>query len=221
MKTENKAILPESDHTSFLDELVNAVTHGLGTALSVAGLVILLVYAAMNGTAIHVVSAAIFGSSMILLYLASTLYHSFPWPDVKRIFKIIDHSSIYILIAGTYTPFTLITMQGAWGWSVFGVIWGLAIAGIVFKTMFTGRFPKLSSGIYLGMGWMIVIAIKPLYDALPFGGLFLLFAGGLFYSFGVIFYSWKSLPFSHGIWHLFVLGGTICHFFAVLFYVIP
>lgn len=209
------------DYSGFWDELVNALTHGIGVGLAIAGLVLLVVYGAVNGTAVHVVSGSIFGGTMVLLYLASTLYHSFPWPETKRIFKIIDHSSIYLLIAGTYTPFTLVTLDGAWGWTLFGIIWGLALAGVIFKTMFTGRFPRLSSLIYLGMGWLIVIAIKPLYDALAFWGLFWLFAGGLSYSFGVIFYSWKSLPFSHGIWHLFVLGGTICHFFAVFWHVIP
>lgn len=209
------------DYSGFWDELVNALTHGIGVGLAIAGLVLLVVYGAVNGTAVHVVSGSIFGATMVILYLASTLYHSFPWPETKRIFKIIDHSSIYLLIAGTYTPFTLVTLDGAWGWTLFGIIWGLALAGVIFKTMFTGRFPRLSSLIYLGMGWLIVIAIKPLYDALSFWGLFWLFAGGLSYTFGVIFYSWKSLPFSHGIWHLFVLGGTICHFFAVFWHVIP
>ncbi len=219
--TQSKKQNRSQDYSGFWDELVNALTHGIGVGLAIAGLVLLVVYGAVNGTAVHVVSGSIFGGTMVLLYLASTLYHSFPWPETKRIFKIIDHSSIYLLIAGTYTPFTLVTLDGAWGWTLFGIIWGLALAGVIFKTMFTGRFPRLSSLIYLGMGWLIVIAIKPLYDALSFWGLFWLFAGGLSYTFGVIFYSWKSLPFSHGIWHLFVLGGTICHFFAVFWHVIP
>jgi len=219
--TQSKKQNRSPDYSGFWDELVNALTHGIGVGLAIAGLVLLVVYGAVNGTAVHVVSGSIFGATMVILYLASTLYHSFPWPETKRIFKIIDHSSIYLLIAGTYTPFTLVTLDGAWGWTLFGIIWGLALAGVIFKTMFTGRFPRLSSLIYLGMGWLIVIAIKPLYDALSFWGLFWLFAGGLSYTFGVIFYSWKSLPFSHGIWHLFVLGGTICHFFAVFWHVIP
>ncbi|MCK6602416.1 MAG: hemolysin III family protein [Bacteroidetes bacterium] len=219
--TQSKKQNRSQDYSGFWDELVNALTHGIGVGLAIAGLVLLVVYGAVNGTAVHVVSGSIFGATMVILYLASTLYHSFPWPETKRIFKIIDHSSIYLLIAGTYTPFTLVTLDGAWGWTLFGIIWGLALAGVIFKTMFTGRFPRLSSLIYLGMGWLIVIAIKPLYDALSFWGLFWLFAGGLSYTFGVIFYSWKSLPFSHGIWHLFVLGGTICHFFAVFWHVIP
>lgn len=212
-----------ADHPNYTfgEELANSITHGLGIALSVAGLVILVVLSAIHGNAWHVVSCAIYGATMILLYTASTLYHSFQNPNVKRIMRVLDHSSIYLLIAGTYTPFTLVTLHGPWGWSLFGVVWGLAMAGIAFKVYFTGRFPKISTIIYVGMGWIAVIAIKPLMDILPAGGLIFLFGGGLSYTFGVIFYVWHKLPYHHAVWHLFVLGGTVLHFFAILFYVVP
>ncbi|MBX7152463.1 hemolysin III family protein [bacterium] len=211
-----------SDHYySKGEEIANSVTHGLGVMLSIAGLVILIIYAALNGTAIHVVSATIFGSTLILLYTASTLYHSFQSPRVKRIMRILDHSGIYLLIAGTYTPFTLISLNGAWGWSLFGVVWGLALAGVIFKIFFTGRFGAVSTVIYLAMGWIAIVAIKPMIELIPTGGLWWILAGGLAYSFGVIFYAWKKLPYAHAVWHMFVLGGSVCHFFAVLLYVIP
>lgn len=212
-----------ADHPNYTfgEELANSITHGLGIALSVAGLVILVVLSAIHGNAWHVVSCAIYGATMILLYTASTLYHSFQNPNVKRIMRVLDHSSIYLLIAGTYTPFTLVTLHGPWGWSLFGVVWSLALAGIAFKVYFTGRFPKISTIIYVGMGWIAVIAIKPLMDILPAGGLIFLFGGGLSYTFGVIFYVWHKLPYHHAVWHLFVLGGTVLHFFGILFYVVP
>ncbi len=206
---------------TFGEELANSITHGLGIALSIAGLVVMVVFSATNGDAWHVVSSAIYGSTMILLYTASTLYHSFQNPNVKRVLRVVDHSMIYLLIAGTYTPFTLVTLRGGWGWSLFGVIWGLALAGIGFKLFFTGRFPKISTIIYIVMGWLAVIAIKPLMEVLPAGGLFYLFAGGLSYTLGVIFYVWHKMPYHHAVWHLFVLGGSVLHFFGILFYVIP
>lgn len=203
------------------EEIANSITHGIGVALSIAGLVVLVVMAALHGDAWQVVSCAIYGASMIMLYTASTLYHSFQNPNVKRIMRILDHSSIYLLIAGTYTPFTLISLRGPWGWSLFGVVWGLALTGIVFKLYFTGRFNKASTIIYVLMGWIAVIAIKPMIDIIPFGGLALLFGGGMSYTLGVIFYVWKKMPYHHAVWHLFVLGGTVLHFFAILFFVLP
>lgn len=211
------------DHQQYTigEEIANSITHGIGAALSIAGLVILVVLAALHGDVWHIVSCAIYGTSMIMLYTASTLYHSFQNPNVKRIMRILDHSSIYLLIAGTYTPFTLISLRGPWGWSLFGVIWGLAVTGIIFKLYFTGRFNKVSTVIYVLMGWIAVIAIKPMIDIIPFNGLALLFGGGLSYTLGVIFYVWKKLPYHHAVWHLFVLGGTILHFFAILLFVLP
>jgi hemolysin III len=206
---------------SFIEEIINSVTHGAGILLSIAALVLMVVFASLSGSAVHVVSCAIFGVTLILLYTASTLYHGIPYPRVKRILKIFDHCCIYLLIAGTYTPFLLVTLRGALGWTLFGVIWFLALLGVLFKLFFIHRFKIVSTIAYVLMGWIIILAIKPLMAALPAGGLIFLVAGGLAYSLGVIFYAWKKLPFNHAIWHLFVLAGSICHFFAVLLYVVP
>jgi hemolysin III len=206
---------------SFIEEIINSVTHGAGILLSIAALVLMVVFASLSGSAVHVVSCAIFGVTLILLYTASTLYHGIPYPRVKRILKIFDHCCIYLLIAGTYTPFLLVTLRGALGWTLFGIIWFLALLGVLFKLFFIHRFKIVSTIAYVLMGWIIILAIKPLMAALPAGGLIFLVAGGLAYSLGVIFYAWKKLPFNHAIWHLFVLAGSICHFFAVLFYVLP
>jgi hemolysin III len=206
---------------SVREEIANGITHGIGVLLSIAGLIVLVVLASTRGDAWCVVSCSLYGASMILLYTASTLYHSFREPRIKRFFRIVDHCSIYLLIAGSYTPFTLVTLRGSWGYSLFGTIWGLALAGIVFKLFFTGRFNKTSTAIYILMGWIAVVAIKPILESIPRGGLILLFAGGLAYTSGVIFYAMKKVPYHHAVWHLFVLGGSTCHFFAVLFYVVP
>lgn len=206
---------------NFKEELVNSITHGVGIALSIAALVLLIIFSSMYGSAMHVVSCTIFGVTLILLYTASTLYHSFRKPKIKNIFKIFDHSCIYLLIAGTYTPFLLVTLRGILGWTMFGVVWFMAAVGVVFKVFFVHRFKAVSVITYIFMGWIIIFAIKPLINTLPAAGFGLLVAGGLAYTVGVIFYAWKRLPFSHGIWHLFVLGGSICHFFAVIFHVVP
>lgn len=203
------------------EEIAHAITHGLGAFLSVAGLTVLVAQATLYGNIWHITSCAIFGATMVLMYTASSLYHSIPIPSAKKVLRAVDHSMIYFLIAGTYTPFTLVTLHGPWGWSLFGITWGLALIGVVFKIFYTGRFEKLSLGIYLGMGWVAVVAVKPLMAALPVGGLILMLAGGLVYSGGVAFYVWERLRYHHAIWHVFVLGGNVLHFFAVLFYVIP
>jgi hemolysin III len=204
-----------------MEEVMNAVTHGIGTLLAVAGLVLLIVLAYLHGDFWHIVSFSIYGTTLVLLYLASTLYHSFTNERVKRIFKILDHSAIYLLIAGTYTPFTLVPLHGVLGWTIFGLVWGFAIVGIFLKVFFTGRFKLLSTLCYLGMGWFIVFAIKPLIDTLPALGMTWLLVGGLFYTLGSIFYLWKKIPYNHAIWHLFVLAGSISHFIAVFFYILP
>lgn len=202
------------------EEIANVITHGLGLALSVAALVILVVFASLKGDAWRIVSFSIFGASLVLLYLASTLYHGASRPRIKLRLNRFDHSAIYVLIAGTYTPFTLVTLRGGWGWTIFGIVWGLAIAGIIYKVFFyTVKYRAVSAVIYLLMGWIIVIAIKPLINNLSLPGLIWLAIGGLSYSFGVIFYLWKKLPFAHSIFHLFVLGGSIAHFFAIFWYV--
>lgn len=203
------------------EEIAHATTHGLGVVLSIVGLTVLVARAALYGDAWHVTAVSIFGATLVLMYSASTLYHSIPLPRAKRVLRVIDHSLIYFLIAGTYTPFTLITLKGPWGWSLFGVTWGLAIFGVAFKIFATGRFEKLSLAIYLGMGWCAITAIKPLLTHLEPGGLVLMLAGGLTYSGGVAFYVWERLRYHHAIWHLFVLGGSVLHYFAILFYVVP
>ncbi len=203
------------------EELANAATHGLGAALSVAALCFMVVQASFGGDVYRIVSVSVFGASMVLLYVFSTLYHSFQAPRVKNVFRRLDHCCIYLLIAGTYTPFTLISIRGGWGWSLFGVVWGLAFCGIVFKTFFLGRFKVVSVLVYLGMGWLAVFALGPIVSALPGAGLFWLVAGGLMYTLGVLFYIWRGLRYHHAVWHLFVLGGTTCHFLSVFLYVLP
>jgi hemolysin III len=182
---------------------------------------VLVARATLYGNEWHIVSSAIFGSTLVLMYMASTLFHSIPLPRAKHILRVIDHVSIYFLIAGTYTPFALVTLHGVWGWWMFGFTWGLALFGAVFKIFYTGRFEKLSLIIYLGMGWCMVVAIKPLLHALPTGGLLLILAGGLSYTGGVAFYVFERMRYHHAVWHVFVLGGSLFHYFAVLFYVVP
>ena len=202
-------------------EIANGITHGIGAGMSIAGLVVLIVKSSQTDRALAIVSFTIYGTTLVLLYLASTLYHSLPNPRARRIFRILDHSAIYLVIAGTYTPFTLITIRGPWGYSLFGVIWGLALAGVVFKAFFVGRWDLISTIVYIVMGWLAVIAWSPLQAALPTGGIALIVAGGLSYTIGTIFYAWHRLPYHHAIWHLFVLGGSILHYLAVLLYVTP
>jgi len=204
-----------------VEEIANAITHGIGLLLSVAGFVVLLVLAALRGTAWHIVACSIYGATLICLYTASTLYHAVVSPRVKRALRIFDHSAIYLLIAGTYTPFLLVSLRGPWGWSLFGVIWGLALAGVLFKFWFVERFAILSTVVYVAMGWLVVIAAKPVITHVPATALLWLFAGGLAYTGGVIFFAAKRIPYSHAIWHIFVLAGSICHYFAILSTVIP
>jgi hemolysin III len=206
---------------SLAEEVASSATHGLGVVLSISALIILTTLAARSGDIWRVVSFSIYGSTLIIMYLSSVLYHSFQEPGIKRVFRYLDHSSIYLLIAGTYTPFTMINLRGAWGWTLFGIIWGLAAFGLLMTVLGIGRSRVLASLVYIGMGWLVVVAIKPLLEAVPPGGIAWLVAGGLFYTLGVFFYVWKRLPFNHAIWHLFVLGGSVCHFFAILFYVLP
>ncbi|MEW5784681.1 MAG: hemolysin III family protein [Bacillota bacterium] len=203
------------------NEIANAVTHGIGTGLSAAALVLLIVFASIYGNAWHIVSFSIYGATLVILYLCSTLYHSFQKERVKKFFRIMDHSAIFLLIAGTYTPFTLVTLRGPLGWTFFGVIWGLALVGILFKALFINRLVVLSTIFYILMGWLIIGSIKPLILNLPAWGLILLLAGGVFYTGGIFFYARTRNLFNHTVWHLFVLGGSICHFFSVLLYVLP
>jgi hemolysin III len=209
-------------HTySASEENAHAVTHGVGAALSVAGLALLVVYSARNGDVWHVASSAIFGATLVLLYSASTLYHSFRSGRAQQLLQKFDHAAIFLLIAGTYTPFALVTLRGPWGWSLFGIVWGLAAAGVALKFWFAGRFRLASTLLYLGMGWLVVIALKPLAAALPRAGLVWLFAGGACYTAGTVFYLARRLPYHHAVWHLWVLAGSACHWVAVFVYVVP
>lgn len=203
------------------EELVNIITHGVGALLSVAALVLMVVWSSFYGNAWHIVGSAIFGVSLIILYTASTLYHAVQQPQVRARLRVLDHAAIYVLIAGTYTPFTLVTLNGTVGWTIFGITWGLAVIGVVLKLFFTGKFDKLSTAMYVGMGWVVVGAAKPLMENLEFGGLMWLLWGGIAYTVGAIFYSIKAIPFGHAIFHSFVLVGSFCHFAAVFWYVIP
>lgn len=202
------------------EEIANTATHGFGAILAAIGLGVMAVLAALKGNAWHITSTAIFGATLIILYTTSTLYHNSQHPKAKTIFRAMDHSAIFLLIAGTYTPFTLISLRGPWGWALFGMVWGLALVGILLE-VFADKKRIVSMILYFLMGWLVIIAIKPLASGLHLGGLILLSTGGLFYTFGTIFYGWLSLPYNHAVWHIFVLIGSILHYFAILLYVIP
>jgi hemolysin III len=202
------------------EEIANSVTHGVGALLAVAGVTVLVTLAAVRGTAWHVVGCSVFGGSLVLLYLASTLYHAIPAPRAKRVLQALDHAGILFLIAGTYTPFTLVTLRGPWGWTLFGIVWGLALLGVALELL-APRRRVLAVALYLLMGWTAVIAMRPLMAGMAAGGIRLLVLGGLAYTLGVTFYAWRRLPYHHALWHGFVLLGSAAHFFAVLFYVIP
>lgn len=202
------------------EEIVNAITHGVGAALAIAALVVMIILAAKYGNAWYVVSFIIYGVTQILLYIESTLYHSFPNGRVKRLFRKFDHMSIFILIAGTYTPFCLTVLRGPIGWTIFGIVWGCTILGIILKCFNTGKYEKLSTFLYIAMGWVIIFAIKTLYLEMHLWGFVLLVIGGVAYTAGTYFFLNNRIKYNHGIWHLFVLAGSICHFFAVISLVI-
>ncbi|MCQ6275157.1 hemolysin III family protein [Bacillus sp. V3B] len=204
---------------SLKEEIANSITHGIGFLLSMPALVLLVVFAVQSGDPWRIVSFTIFGVTMILLYLSSTLLHSIQHPKVKYFFEILDHSAIYLLIAGTYTPFVLIPLRGGLGWTLFGIIWGLAILGVVFKFFFVKKFIILSTILYVIMGWLIVIGIKPLYEFLGNYGFSLLLIGGILYTVGSIFYMLQKTPYFHAVWHIFVLAGSSSIYFCILFYV--
>jgi len=203
------------------EEIANAIIHGIGALLSIAALVILIVFSSIYGTAAHIVTFTIYGVTMVLLYASSTLVHSFPKGKVKDLFEIFDHSSIYLFIAGTYTPILLIVIKGGLGWALFGIVWGIALVGVLFKSFFTKRFVILSTVFYILMGWLIILVWKPLSAVVDPNGLLFLIIGGVLYTIGAIFYVWRGFLYHHAIWHLFVLGGTIFHFFAILLYILP
>jgi len=213
---------PPRIHASRAEEIANAVTHGVGTVLFAAGAVVLITLASLRGDAWVVVSCSVFAASLVLFYTVSTLYHAFRGPRVKGIFRRLDHAAIFLVIAGSYTPFLLVSLHGTWGWTLFGVVWGLAVLGIVFKSLWTGKLPILSTALYVVMGWCIVVAWRPLTAAVPPAGVAWLIAGGVIYSAGVAFYALdRRIRWAHPVWHVFVLAASACHFVAVLFYVVP
>lgn len=206
---------------SLREEIASSVLHGAGIVFAIAGLAVLVAFAARFGNAWHVVSCSVFGAALVLCFTTSTLYHGIQAPRCKPILRALDHSAIFLLIAGTYTPFTLVSLNGPWGWSLFGAIWSLAVAGIALRLLLNGRMHGLIVAIYIAMGWAVVVAVEPMLRLVPTGGLVLLAAGGVVYTAGVIFYKWRNLPYNHVIWHGFVMAGAAFHFFAVLLYVIP
>ncbi len=203
------------------EEIANSITHGIGAVFGVTALTIMVAVAATSGDVWGVVGASIFGATLVLLYTASTLYHAITAPRAKNVLRILDHSAIFLLIAGTYTPITLVSLRGPWGWSLFGAVWGLALAGVLIEATPLRRLPAISLVLYLTMGWAIVVAARPIAAAMASGGLTLLIVGGLSYTLGLTFYGWRRLPYSHAIWHLFVLAGSTCHVLAVVLYVLP
>src|SRR5210317_110243 len=204
-----------------LEEKINIISHAIGFSLSIVALVLLVTHANLHGDVWHIVSFSIFGASLIILYAASTFYHSAKKSELRSRLKIIDHASIYVLIAGTYTPFTLVVLDGTIGWVIFGISWGLALTGIILKLFFTGKYNLISTIMYVLMGWVIIFAIKPLIKNLPLEGLLWLFTGGISYTIGATLYSIKKIEFNHAIFHMFVLMGSFCHFMSVFFYVLP
>jgi hemolysin III len=199
------------------EEIANSITHGIGILLSIAALVLLIVFSALHGTAWHIVSFTIFGSTMIIMYTSSTLLHSFPEGSrMKDLFEIFDHSSIYFFIAGTYTPYMFVAVKGWVGWTIFGIVWGMAIGGTIFKSFFVKKYLFTSTALYVLMGWLIVFAWKPLSENMSPTGFMFLVIGGLLYTLGSVFYMWRGFKFHHALWHLFVIAGSIMHFFSVL-----
>lgn len=203
------------------EEIANSITHGIGTVLSVLGAVVLLVRASTSGTIAHLVSVSVYGMCLMVLHLASTLYHGLTAPRAKHVFRFLDHCSIYLLIAGTYTPFMVLSLRGPWGWTMLVIIWVLAILGILYQKFFLGRYKKLSVVGYLAMGWLVVFAARQVWLRVPHGALAWVAAGGALYTLGILFYGWKRLPYHHAIWHLFVIAGSTCHYFAILLYLVP
>ncbi len=202
------------------EELANIVTHGAGLGLSLVGSVVIVTLTALRGDAWQIVSSGVYGASLVTLYAASTLYHGLRSPGIKRVVRVFDHCAIYVLIAGSYTPFALVSLRGGWGWTLFSLAWGLTVAGIVFKVFFTGRLNALSTTVYVLMGWLCVVAARPIIEMVPAGALWWLAAGGIVYTAGTIFYHNRRVPYSHAIWHLFVIGGSACHYFAISRYVL-
>jgi hemolysin III len=203
------------------EEIANSFTHGIGFILSLAGLAVLIFLAWTKGGRAHIIGCSIYGATLVLVYAASTLYHGVRNPRIKHFFRLFDHAAIYLVIAGTYTPFTLISLRGFWGWTLLVLVWSLALFGIAFKLAFVNRYKGVSMALYLIIGWMAIIAAKPIISSIPLGCLALIMGGAAAYMMGLVFYAWERLPFSHTIWHVFVIVGSVCHYCAVVFYVLP
>lgn len=218
MSAANQAVLPRY---GFGDELASSLIHGFGILLSIVGLIVLVIHAASTGTASDVLASAVYGVSLILLYTASTLYHSIRTESARQMLRTLDHIAIFLLIAGTYTPFTLIALRGTWGWSLFGIVWALALAGSALELGLLKRYRRFAVLLYVAMGWVGIVAFRPLLAHLQTEGMVLLLAGGAAYTLGVPFYLWRRLPYHHSVWHFFVLAGSVLQFLAVFFYVIP
>ena len=207
-------------HQTVGEEIANSVTHGVGLVLTIVGLMVMVVAATTRGDTWVIVACAIYGTTLVLLYLASTLYHALALTRARNVFRRLDHAAIYLLIAGTYTPFALVSLRGPWGWSLFGISWGLAVLGITTKAVLGPRWPIASTTLYVLMGWLAVVAVGPMFRHVPGGGIAWLVAGGLLYTGGVVFYAWERLRYAHAVWHVFVLGGSVCHYVAVMRYVV-
>jgi len=219
--SESEIVRRGMPHFPVGEDIANSIIHGVGALLSLAGTTILIVFAGLRGTALHIVSFSIYGLSLILLHISSTLYHALRHPGARKVFWVFDHCSIFLLIAGTYTPFLLLSMWGTWGLVMLIVIWALAITGIVLKSVFIGKLPKVSLAVYLLMGWMIIFAARQVWLHIPHGALLHIGIGGGLYTLGTVFFVWKRIPFNHAIWHLFVLAGSVVHYFGILLYLVP
>jgi len=202
------------------EEVAHSVTHGVGLLAALAGLVALVVLAAATRDPWRITGCAIYASTLVALYSASTLYHALSATRARHVFRVLDHSAIFLLIAGTYTPFALVLLRGPWGWTLLAIVWSLAVVGVAAKAVFGARWPVVSTALYIAMGWTVLIAVKPLVEHVPPGGIAWLVAGGLAYTGGVVFFAWTRLRYSHAIWHLFVLAGSVCHYVAVVLYVV-
>ncbi len=211
----------QNERRLFIEEIANSLTHGFGLVLSLAGLVALIFLASSRGSSSHLIGCSIYGVTLVLVYTASTLYHSIQKPRIKHFFRLFDQVAIYLVIAGTYTPFTLISLRGFWGWTLLGLVWALSIFGIAFKIAFVNRYKAVSMALYIVIGWLAIIAARPIIDSVPVGCLALIMGGGLAYMMGLVFLAWERLPFNHTIWHVFVIVGSVCHYCAVVFYVLP
>lgn len=222
--TGEKLLLYQNNQESLVnrytmaEELFNSITHGVGAFLSIAALVVIVSFASISGDVWRIVSFSIYGFTLFFLYLSSTLYHSVFHEKAKRILRVFDHSSIFLLIAGSYTPITLVSMRGAWGWAIFSVVWFIAISGIILKIISLEKMKYISIALYVLMGWLLIIAVKPMLELVPRGLFATLLIGGLIYTVGVFFYACKKIPYNHGIWHIFVLGGSLTHYLGFLFY---